>query len=266
MQWNLKATEAVKRVPFFVRKRVRARVEEEALRHGDAAATLEHVERCRRRFLERREDEVKGYEVETCFGRGGCPNRAVTFDNLAEEIEHLLDRRKVRDVLVEKVAGPLKFHHEFRVSVSDCPNGCSRPQIADVGIIGAMKPAVGKNPCDHCGRCLAVCRESAISLEEEGPVIFENRCLSCGACVRGCPAGALEEGQRGYRILLGGKLGRHPRLGEEIPGIQRREEVLSVIEDCLDLYRDYGRKGERLGSLLDRVGIKKIGEKCSGLT
>lgn len=262
MRWHADAAEAVKRVPFFVRKRVKTRVEEEAVRRGDPLVTLEDVETCRKRFLHRMEDEVKGYQVETCFGPGGCPNRAIISDRLVEKIEQMFAKRDLKSFLEEKVGGPLKFHHEFRVSISDCPNGCSRPQIVDVGLIGAQKPGVGKEPCRKCGACVEVCKESAIFLDDDGPVILGERCLSCGACVRDCATGTLEEVSNGYRVLLGGKLGRHPRLGEEIPGIHSPDQVIEIIERCLDSYQKHSSGGERLGAVIDQVGMGKLlGEK-----
>jgi anaerobic sulfite reductase subunit C len=159
------------------------------------------------------------------------------------------------------VEGPLKFHHEFRISVSDCPNACSRPQIVDIGLIGASKPKRGKEPCNQCSACMEACKESAIFLDEDGPVIDEALCLSCGACIRACPAGTLEEGMNGYRVLLGGKLGRHPRLGEELPGIHAPEEIPGIVERAVEIYRSLCRKGERLGVILERVGKEKFLEE-----
>ena len=43
MQWTTEAEEAVAKVPFFVRKRVRARVEEEACLAGKTMITLSEV-------------------------------------------------------------------------------------------------------------------------------------------------------------------------------------------------------------------------------
>ena len=77
MKWAREAEEAIARVPFFVRRRVRKRVEDEAERHHSREVTLEHVHACKQKFLKNMEDEVNGYQIETCFGPGGCPNRAI---------------------------------------------------------------------------------------------------------------------------------------------------------------------------------------------
>ena len=128
---------------------------------GPAEVRLEHVKTCQQRFLNQMEDEVKGYQVETCFGPSGCPNRAVICDEFPRKIEDRFRPEEPEIFLKEKVKGPLKMHHEFRVSISDCPNACSRPQIADLGLIGARSPMVADEPCSECGACVEACREES---------------------------------------------------------------------------------------------------------
>jgi anaerobic sulfite reductase subunit C len=262
MKWNKQAEDAVSRVPFFVRRRVRKKVEEEAARYGAAEVTLEHVTACQKRFLSRMEDEVKGHQLEACFGPGGCPNRAMVDNDLAGELEGLLASKKIRDFLKTRVKGPLKMHHEFRVSVSDCPNACSRPQISDIGVIGAARPGVSGEECSRCRACVEVCREGAVELAsgENRPLLDLDRCVSCGQCIRICPTGALEADAQGYRILLGGKLGRHPQLATELDGIFSPEQVLSIVEQCIDHYLSENRDGERFGEILNRTGLGFFGE------
>lgn len=248
--------ETLVRTPFFVRKRVKKRIEGEAINCGADEVTLEYVRTCQKRFLNRMEDEVKGFQVETCFGSTGCTNRAVNSDGLPERLEKSLSKRNIKSFLKERVNGPLKMHHEFRVSVSDCPNACSRPQIVDIGLIGAFRPEVSVEPCTQCRACVEACKENAISIEDDVPVVDDSKCLFCGQCIRVCPTGSLKEAQKGYRILVGGKLGRHPRLGTELPGIHGLEEVPSIVEQFLNHYKNHCKKGERFGIILERTGIK----------
>ena len=258
MDWTDEAKQAVSRVPFFVRTRVKKRVEEEALRCRAKSVTMEHVRNCQQRFLKNMEEEVKGYQVETCFGSSGCPNRAVICESLPAQLEKTLSRRKLKDFLKGRVEGPLKMHQEFRMSVSDCPNACSRPQIADFGLIGACVPEISEQPCSECGACVDSCKENAIALSDGRPFLDASGCLSCGQCVRVCPTGTLSEGKKGYRILVGGKLGRHSRLGEELPRIYEPHETLRMVERCLDLYQQYCRSGERFGEILEREGMERL--------
>ena len=257
MNWSKEAEAAISRVPFFVRKRVKKRVEEEAARCHAGEVRMEHVETCQRRFLNNMEQEVRGFQVERCFGANGCPNRAVHHDDLVQRLESLLESKNLKAFLKEKVKGPLKMHHEFRVSVSDCPNACSRPQIVDVGLIGARHPQPGDQACTQCGACVEACREDAIVLGEggEAPFFDPERCLSCGQCLGVCPTGTLQAFKSGYRILVGGRLGRHPQLGRELGGILSLEETVKVVEFCIDYFVEHNQAGERFADVLKHSAL-----------
>ncbi len=268
MKWSEAAEQGISRVPFFVRKRVRKRVEEEAVRRGDRMVDVEHVEACRQRMMQPTEGEIQGYRVETCFGFNGCSNLAFADPNLLAGVERQLTAQDLVGFLKSSIRGPLKWHHEFRVSISACPNACSQPQIADFGMIGARLPRVGTAPCNSCGACVAICREGAISLADEPglpPLIDCQRCLACGQCLDVCPTGVLEEAGKGFRVLLGGKLGRHPQLGKELPGTFAPPEILLILGESLDLYFKHSTNGERFGAVLQRIGTDVLTGFCKQL-
>lgn len=260
MKWSKPAEEAMLRVPFFVRKRVRKRVEEEAARNHGSEVTLKDVEACKQRFLKKMEDEVKGYQLESCFGASGCPNRAVIEDAFTQKVGHLFESKNIKDFLKKSVNGPLKLHHEFRVSISDCPNACSRPQIADLGLIGAVRPVCSTDKCTQCEACAQGCREQAVSMHPSGKGVRLDSaaCVSCGQCVKLCTTGALKPYEVGYRIQVGGKLGRHPQLAKELPGVFTPSEALSIVNKCVDHYMRCCRSGERFGEILHRTGLDTL--------
>lgn len=218
---------------------------------------MSHINASRKRSLIGIDQEVKGYGMETCFGAGGCSSRACHIDNLPEMMEKVLEGKDLKGFLQEKVKGSLKMHHEFRVSISDCPNGCSRPQIADFGLLGAERPKVSKVPCNACGACEAICKEEAVVLQGETVRIDESGCLACGQCIGVCATGTLISAEKGYRILLGGKLGRHPRLAEALPSIYSSAQILDTLGQCLDHYLRFSIKGERFGEILARAPFEK---------
>ena len=86
------------------------------------------------------------------------------------------------------------------------------------------------------------------------PKSTASKCVMCGKCVSACPSGAMEEAEKGWRIMVGGKLGRHPQLGKELEGIHSKEEVLAIVERCLDVYFAHNIAGERFGAILNRIG------------
>lgn len=263
MKWMPEAEDAIKKVPFFVRKRVRARVEKETAEAGKQVISLADVKAAQARYLSSMSSEIKGYQIETCFGPSGCPNRAMISDQLIAQIEADIKKEDLLGFLKRTVKGNLKFHHEFRITLADCPNACSQPQIKDIGIIGACGPVLGDEPCSMCEACVEACREDAIMLDpaKEVPVIDDDLCLKCGKCIPVCPTGTLVEGQKGYRVQLGGKLGRHPQLARELPGIYDENTVMKIVKDCLRFYKDNSKHGERFGQILTPADFEALATK-----
>ena len=260
MKWTDPAEAAIKKVPFFVRKKVRARVETEAAQAGKSEVSLSDVKATQAGYLKKMSSEVKGYQVEACFGSSGCPHRAMGSEGLVERVEAVLGEANLLDFLKSRVKGDLKFHHEFRVSIADCPNACSQPQIKDVGILGALTPTLTDIPCSACGACSQACKEDAILLTDTGEItgIDVERCVHCGSCITACQTGTLAAGQKGYRVLIGGKLGRHPRLARELPGIHDAEAVVGLIDDFLSFYKTRNTHGQRFAELLEDTDIDRF--------
>ncbi len=253
----------MKKIPFFVRKKVRSRVEQEAHEAGKEVVSMAEVNATKQRYLRNMKSEIRGYQIDTCFGPNGCPNRANIADRLMDDIEQLLKKEDLLLFLKQSVKGDLKFHHEFRVTLADCPNACSQPQIKDIGIIGAAVPEITDEPCSACEACIDTCKEAAIELksDSDGVEIDYQRCLKCGQCMSVCPTGTLATGCRGFRVQLGGKLGRHPQLGRELPGLYTQEQVLEIVRDCLHLYKQKSTGGKRFAEILSEKDFIRIADR-----
>ena len=257
MKWSRDADSAIKKVPFFIRKKVKKKVEEFVTQKRKASVDVSDVTELKQKFLSKggMEKDIKGYEVSTCFGSSGCPNTANSGTRLAKEIETIIEQEDILSFLKESVKGDLKFHHEFRISLSDCPNACSRPQIVDIGIIGAVLPGIFDEACTLCNACVQACDENAITLDEgdETPLINYNQCLMCAKCINACPTGTIGEKEKGFRVLLGGRLGRHPRLAMEISGLHTHDEVLGIVKKSLTFYKETSKNGQRFSHILSSV-------------
>jgi anaerobic sulfite reductase subunit C len=251
VKWTKDAENAVKKVPFFIRKTVRASVETQVAQTGNKIVTIADVRTARKRQLQKMSQEIKGYRIDTCFGPGGCPNRTVPSERFLERIEKMIGAEDLLSFLKQHVQGDLKYHHEFRISIAECPNACSQPQIKDIGIIGALVPVVTDEACTGCEACVDACPDNSIHLNSitEKPEIDMHRCMSCGKCVRVCPTQTIQEGEKGFRVQLGGKLGRHPRLARELPDVYAKEKVLEIIHYCISFYKQNSRHGERFAHI-----------------
>ena len=260
MEWTEEAEKAIKKVPFFVRKKVRTRVEDEALAAGRKGVTISDVKTTKKRYLTNMSSEIKGFQIDTCFGSGGCPNRAIESNSLFNSLENLLTKEDILKFLRQNIGDNIKFHHEFRVTLADCPNACSQPQIKDIGIIGASIPEITENECTLCGQCVDICKENAVTLNDKECTseIDHDLCIKCGQCIKECPTGTISEKKAGFRILLGGKLGRHPRLAEELPDIFSEDETLTIAKKCIDHYKKNSKNGARFADIYNgRQFLKK---------
>ena len=257
MKWSENAEKAIKKVPFFVRKKVKKKVEAFVEQKGKSFVQVSDVNSLKKKFLSKggMEKDIKGYEVSTCFGGAGCPNVANSCTLLAKEIERVIEKENLISFLKQNVKEDLKFHHEFRVALSDCPNACSRPQIVDIGIIGSVLPGLSDETCTLCNACVEACHENAIELDEDNtqPVIDYTKCIMCAKCINACPTTTINEKEKGFRIMLGGRLGRHPRLAMEIPGLHSHNQVISIVKRCLKFYKANSKNGQRFSHILDSI-------------
>jgi dissimilatory sulfite reductase (desulfoviridin) alpha/beta subunit len=257
MKWSKDADQAIQNVPFFIRKKVKKKVEAFVEQKKKAFVELSDVNELKQKFLSKSgmEKQIKGYEVATCFGDAGCPNSAVSTTRLAKDIEKLMEKEDILSFLKNNVKEGLKFHHEFRIALCDCPNACSRPQIVDIGIIGAVRPGVFDEACSLCSACVETCGENAIILDEknEMPLINYDQCLCCAKCVRVCLTRTIGEKEKGFRIMLGGRLGRHPRLAMDVPGVHTHDAVLRIVQKCLKFYKERSKNGQRFSHILSSL-------------
>ena len=68
----------------------------------------------------------------------------------------------------------------------------------------------------------------------------------------------IEIEKKGFRVQVGGKLGRHPQLAVELPGIFNEDRVIDVIAQCISLYKKHSKNGERLGSFIKKTDLNAI--------
>jgi dissimilatory sulfite reductase (desulfoviridin) alpha/beta subunit len=207
----------------------------------------------------------KAYRLKLCWGVESreCPNVLDPDASLKQKLESVLESSGWPECLAGALSREIKPLDQFSISVSGCPNGCSRPQIADFGLLQAQYPEVDAGKCTGCGECERACREGAIDLETGVARINPGLCLSCGVCIRTCPEQALFPARQGYRVQVGGKLGRHPRLAEELQGIYSREEMLAILKRCLALYQKHYRPRVRFGQVVAEQGADKIQQMLS---
>lgn len=66
--------------------------------------------------------------------------------------------------------------------------------------------------------------------------------------------------KKGWTVILGGNSGGKPRIGDEIAQDIEKDAAVDLIRRALDYYRENGKKKERMGKFIDRVGLDTVKE------
>ena len=60
----------------------------------------------------------------------------------------------------------------------------------------------------------------------------------------------------GWILTVGGNVGSQPRIGKEVVSGLDDDAVLEAIDKIISYYAENAKKGERIGKMIDRVGIE----------
>ncbi len=209
----------------------------------------------------REELEQSGIVLGVCGPRGrgivACPGNATCTSGIIEtkELAAELDAEYLRK----------PAPHKFKLGISGCPNNCSKPVENDIGIMGGVLPEWNSEACTACKLCVSICPAQAIEQRDKDFVLDIDKCLLCGLCINNCPSSAWTAKKTGYTLYLGGTMGKKPRLGTKARVlIESREELLRYIRQAFDFYLTHGKKKERFGHTIDRIGVDKVFSEIFG--
>ena len=157
--------------------------------------------------------------------------------------------------------------HKFKIAVGGCPNNCVKPDLNDLGIIGARAPGYDPSKCRGCKKCQleAACPIKAARLVDGKLAIDPEACNSCGRCVTKCPFHCNDQDVYGWRIFVGGRWGKKVAHGQRLDKFfTDKNEVLDVVEKAILLFRDQGKSGERFADTIQRIGFERAQELLLG--
>jgi anaerobic sulfite reductase subunit C len=150
---------------------------------------------------------------------------------------------------------------KMRIAASGCPNACTSPMLNEIGIIGRIKPVRTEGLCTGCGSCVEYCKERAIRIRNGISVLDDGRCVQCGVCVRSCHFDLLKSEHSHYLITVGGRRGRHPKIGRTLLTVETEDQVLFVIEKIVEWVYRRAWSGRLLSEQLDEINFEKFREE-----
>jgi sulfite reductase alpha subunit len=164
------------------------------------------------------------------------------------------------------------FPYKFKIKCAGCPNDCvASIARADMSIIGTWRDniridqaEVGKAAAagldiqkDVCERCPTRC----IGWNGNTLTIDNSNCVKCMHCINAMPKALRPGTDRGAMILLGAKapIVAGAQLSSVlIPFIKIEppyDELKDLIERIWDFWGEHGKNRERVGELMQRVGL-----------
>ncbi|GEP63811.1 sulfite/nitrite reductase [Clostridium beijerinckii] len=148
--------------------------------------------------------------------------------------------------------------HKCKIGIVGCANNCAKANINDIGIMGKTIPEFNLDNCVGCGICVKGCRQKALEVVNRKVVYHEELCVSCGECSRLCRTNAVGIKEKGAEIFVGGRFGRGIRIGDSLGKIFKEKDIVFVVDKIMECYREIGVKGERISTVMDRVGKEKF--------
>lgn len=176
--------------------------------------------------------------------------------------------RKIADVAEKYGAAVIKATSAQRLAIVGLQHGDVEKAWTDLG----MNPgaAVGL-----CMRSVKICpgttfckrgQQDAVGLGIEldkryhGMELPSKFKMAVSGCQNSCAEPAVRDigimgTPKGYVVMVGGNAGFKPRLGDRIATQLEPDQVLDLVEKIINWFKENGKRNERIGELIDRVGL-----------
>ncbi len=185
--------------------------------------------------------------------------------------------RKIADVAEKYGAQAIKLTSAQRVAIVGLPEDKIDQAWEDLGTekgaaIGLCVRSVKICPATHFCR---MAQQDAVTLGLEidkryhGMELPSKLKMAVSGCPNSCSEPAIKDigimgMPKGYTIMIGGCASAKPRLADVIAKDVPQEEVLPFVDKIIAYYRDNANKYERLGRMIDRIGLDKVKQDLLG--
>jgi len=164
------------------------------------------------------------------------------------------------------------FPYKFKIKCAACPNDCvASIARADLSIIGTWRDDVQVDEAEVANYAAAglsmqkhvcdLCPTKCLEWDGERLAIDNRNCVRCMHCINVMPKALRPGKDRGAVIMIGGKapIMQGALLSSVlipfVPAAELMETLQELIRRIWDFWDEYGNNRERVGELVQRVGL-----------
>ncbi|MGZ4822315.1 MAG: dissimilatory-type sulfite reductase subunit alpha [Terriglobales bacterium] len=163
------------------------------------------------------------------------------------------------------------FPYKFKIKCAACPNDCvASVARADLSIIGTWKDKIQVDDAEVANYAASVdiqkevcdlCPTKAMGWDGKKLSIDDRECVHCMHCINVLPKALRPSKIRGAVVMIGAKapIMQGALLSSVLVPFVPAEELLDTLKELLkriwDFWDEYGNNRERVGELIQRVGM-----------
>ncbi len=188
-----------------------------------------------------------------------------------------IDSMEICDTLTHKFQDELHrpaFPYKFKIKVSGCANDCTAAIArADMSIIGTWRDDIRIDQAEvkNCAKDMDIktevcdmCPTHCMSWDGSTLKINNKDCTRCMHCINRMPKALRPGKEKGATIMLGGKapIVTGALMSWVIVPFMKLEKPFDNIEDLIrklwEWWDEHGKNRERIGELVDRMGMRSM--------
>ena len=180
------------------------------------------------------------------------------------------DLRTIADVAEKYQLSTLKLTSAARIALV----GLKKEQVNDAWKAIGKGPGGGGNSVRSLKACpgVALCtrgKRDSLAMGEKLDTAFHRRSLpgKMKLGVSGCPFNCAQApikdiglvGKKSdWTVLVGGNAGLKPRLADEVAAGLSDDDAYKTVDTLIAFYEKNSKSGERMGSMIDRIGLDAL--------
>jgi NAD(P)H-nitrite reductase large subunit len=185
--------------------------------------------------------------------------------------------RKVADVAEKYGAQAIKLTSAQRVAIVGLPEDKIDAAWDDLGMdkgaaIGLCVRSIKICPATHFCR---LAQQDAVTIGLELDRLYHGMELpskfkmGVSGCMNSCSEPAVKDlgligMPKGYRVVIGGCASGVPRLADVLTQDVPAADVLPLVDKIIKYYQENAKKYERMGRMIDRLGLEKVKQDLLG--